>query len=86
MFRRISLKILHSRTAQAETLKKCGMNLQFSFYENDVRLYDARLCNVRLCDVRLYDVRLYDVRLYDVRLYDAAYILKYTPLNRNHLL
>ena len=57
------------------------MNLQFSFYENDVRLYDARLCNVRLCDVRLYDVRLYDVRLYD-----AAYILKYTPLNRNHLL
>ena len=52
------------------------MNLQFSFYENDVRLYDARLCNVRLCDVRLYDVRLYD----------AAYILKYTPLNRNHLL
>lgn len=47
------------------------MNLQFSFYENDVRLYDARLCNVRL---------------YDVRLYDAAYILKYTPLNRNHLL
>ena len=57
------------------------MNLQFSFYENDVRLYDARLCNVRLCDVRLYDVRLYDVRLYD-----AAYILKYTPLNRNHVL
>ena len=55
------------------------MNLQFSFYENDVRLYDARLCNVRLCDVRLYDVRLYDVRLYDVRLYDAAYIFKIYP-------
>ena len=45
------------------------MNLQFSFYENDVRLYDARLCNVRL----------YDVRLYDVRLYDAAYIFKIYP-------
>ena len=50
------------------------MNLQFSFYENDVRLYDARLCNVRLCDVRLYDVRLYDVRLYD-----AAYNFKIYP-------